>query len=221
MEILLFIHCSYTIGQVTSPFLTLMTQIHLLAKPQSTAEEGDCGRKRLWNTEISQWQAKGEGHYRAYFAAANIVSGTKKNHCLIIQEEWDAVLTVLHIHLVTAETLRGVGDTAWGWSGWESRKTQSHIDIKTAHRQHYKTSGSQVANRVGTWWLHSQTSAPGCTKPRCVRTIKPTFLNLLLLGRRTERVSLDIPLRICKKLQQCCHNVYRKAVVQWLPMKWR
>lgn len=52
------------------------------------------------------------GHYGAYFAAANIVSGTKKRLCLIIQEEWDAVLTVLHIHLVTAETLRGVGDTA-------------------------------------------------------------------------------------------------------------
>lgn len=72
---------------------------------------------------------EGLGHCRAHFAAANIVRSTKKKHCLIIQEEWDAVLTALHIHLVTAETLRGVGDTASGRSGWESRKRQSHIDI--------------------------------------------------------------------------------------------
>lgn len=48
-------------------------------------------------------------HSWAYFVAS-IVSGTKIKRCLIIQEERDSVLPVLHIHLVTVGTLQG----GWG-----------------------------------------------------------------------------------------------------------
>lgn len=137
---------------------------------------------------------EGEEHHRAYFPSANIVSGTKEKHCLIIQEEWDAVLTVLHIHLVTVETLRGVGDSARGWSGWESRKTQSHIDIKknstqAALQDFRQPSGKWSRHRVG---LLSDPRTRLHQVALCANNkIDLIQFTELLLGRKTKRVSCD------------------------------
>lgn len=108
MEIPLFIHCSHTMGQVTSPLFNVDDSNPSSCKASINRQRRETSLKYR-NQPMAE---EGVGHCRAHFAAANIVRSTKKKHCLIIQEEWDAVLTALHIHLVTAETLRGVGDTA-------------------------------------------------------------------------------------------------------------
>lgn len=129
---------------------------------------------------------KGEGQSGAYFAATNIVSGTKKEALFNYPGGAGCCADCAPHSSGNCRNLAGgLGTPPEGGAAgrarmsWRKEKTWSHIDSKTAHRRHYKTSGSEVANGAGAWWLHFQTSAPSRTKNTFFVNNKTDLLNSL------------------------------------------
>lgn len=105
-EILLFTDCSHTMGQVTPPFnindSTPFSYISsIIDHPSLPTKWGQRTQSPISHRNQSA------GYLRGYLPLRTLRAALKRKCRLIIQEEREAMLTVLQIQLVTVETLEG------------------------------------------------------------------------------------------------------------------